>query len=56
MKIKTLKGSVDFTFDELNGDRFDILAVGFRANERINYSKELRGETNTIKRNKEAVP
>lgn len=49
MKIKTLKGSVNFTFDELNGDRFDILAVGFRANERINYSKELRGETNTLK-------
>ena len=55
MKIKTLKGSVDFTFDELNGDRFDILAVGFRANERINYSKELRGETNTLKNFAEAT-
>ena len=49
MKIKTLNGNDDFALDELNGDYFDIRAVGFNPDERIKYSKELCGETNTLK-------
>lgn len=55
MKIKTLNGNDDFALDELNGDYFDILAVGFNPDERIKYSKELRGETNTLKNLAEAT-
>lgn len=55
MKIKTLNSNGSFALDELNENRFDVLVVGFNDDEKIKYSKELRGETNVLKNLAEAT-
>ena len=48
MKVRTINGN-DFNYDDVDGDYFDLLIVGFSDGERLKYAKELSGETNVLK-------